>query len=123
AALAKRDINIPVIPIAAGGAAVLTCTYWLGPKDALAALGLTMIAIFAWRLPGGTSGYVKDPPAGVFAAVYLPFLASFVVAMLVPADGPRRVLTFVILTICSDIGGDFAGATPRPRGRPTAAAP
>ena len=111
AALAKRDINIPVIPIAAGGAAVLTCTYWLGPKDALAALGLTMIAIFAWRLPGGTSGYVKDTTAGVFAAVYLPFLASFVVAMLVPADGPRRVLTFVILTICSDIGGYFAGIT------------
>ena len=110
-ALAKRDINIPVIPIAAGGAAVLTCTYWLGPKDALAALGLTMIAIFAWRLPGGTSGYVKDTTAGVFAAVYLPFLASFVVAMLVPADGPRRVLTFVILTICSDIGGYFAGIT------------
>jgi phosphatidate cytidylyltransferase len=111
AALAKRDINIPVIPIAAGGAAVLTCTYWLGPKDALAALGLTMIAILVWRLPGGTSGYVKDTTAGVFAAVYLPFLASFVVAMLVPADGPRRVLTFVILTICSDIGGYFAGIT------------
>ena len=31
--------------------------------------------------------------------------------MLVPADGPRRVLTFVILTICSDIGGYFAGIT------------
>ena len=31
--------------------------------------------------------------------------------MLVPADGPRRVLTFIILTICSDIGGYFAGIT------------
>jgi phosphatidate cytidylyltransferase len=31
--------------------------------------------------------------------------------MLVPADGPRRVLTFVILTVCSDIGGYFAGIT------------
>ena len=70
-----------------------------------------MVAVFAWRLPGGTSGYVKDITAGVFAAAYLPFLASFVVAMLVPADGPRRVLTFVILTICSDIGGYFAGIT------------
>jgi phosphatidate cytidylyltransferase len=49
--------------------------------------------------------------AGVFAVVYLPFLGSFVAAMLVPADGPRRVLTFVILAICSDIGGYFAGIT------------
>ena len=31
--------------------------------------------------------------------------------MLVPADGPRRVLTFIIVTICSDIGGYFAGIT------------
>ena len=110
-ALAKRDINIPWIPVAAGGAAVITCTYWLGPKDALAALGLTVIAIFAWRLAGGATGYVKDTTAGVFAVAYLPFLGSFVAAMLVPADGPRRVLTFIILTICSDIGGYFAGIT------------
>jgi phosphatidate cytidylyltransferase len=108
-ALAKRDINIPWIPVAAGGAAIITCTYWLGPKDALAALGLTVIATFAWRLAGGTTGYVKDTTAGVFAVAYLPFLGSFVAAMLVPADGPRRVLTFIILTICSDIGGYFAG--------------
>ena len=110
-ALAKRDIRVPVIPVAAGGAAILTCLYWLGAQDALAALALTVLAIFFWRLPGGASGYVKDVMAGVFAVIYLPFLASFVVAMLVPADGPRRVLTFVILTVCSDIGGYFAGIT------------
>jgi phosphatidate cytidylyltransferase len=110
-ALAKRDIHVPVIPVAAGGAALLTCMYWLGFRAVLAALALTMIAIFAWRLPGGASGYVKDVTAGVFATVYLPFLASFVIAMLVPADGPQRVLTFIILTVSSDIGGYFAGIT------------
>jgi len=111
AAFAKRDIAIPVIPVAAGGAAVVTCMYWLGSRAALAALAVTVVVIFAWRLPGGPSGYVKDVTAGVFALIYLPFLASFVAAMLVPADGPRRVLTFVILTICSDIGGYAAGIT------------
>src|SRR6516164_9186274 len=110
-ALARRDINIPVIPVAAGGAAMVICAYWLGSRDTLAALGLTVIAIVAWRLTGGASGYVKDTTAGVFAASYLPFMAAFVAAMLVPADGPRRVLTFIILTICSDIGGYFAGIT------------
>jgi phosphatidate cytidylyltransferase len=85
--------------------------YWLGSQAALAALALTVVVMFAWRLPGGPSGYVKDVTAGVFAVLYLPFLASFVAAMLAPADGPRRVLTFVILAICSDIGGYFAGIT------------
>ena len=107
----KYKISIPVIPVAAGGVAVLTCMYWLGSRAALAALALTVVAIFAWRLPGGPNGYVKDVTAGVFALIYLPFLASFVAAMLSPADGPRRVLTFVIVTICSDIGGYFAGIT------------
>jgi phosphatidate cytidylyltransferase len=110
-AFAKRDIKIPWIPVAAGGAAVLTCMYWLGFRDALAALALTVIVVFAWRLPGGASGYVRDVSAGLLATAYLPLLASFVVAMLVPADGSRRVLTFIIVTICSDIGGYFAGIT------------
>jgi phosphatidate cytidylyltransferase len=110
-AFAKRDIQIPVIPVAAGGSAVLTCQYWLGSRAALAALALTVVAIIVWRLPGGSTGYVKDVTAGVFAVAYLPFLASFVAAMLAQADGPRRVLTFVILTICSDIGGYAAGIT------------
>jgi len=110
-AFAKRDIRIPVLPVAAGGAAVVTCRYWLGSGWALAALALTVVAIFAWRLQGGPSGYVKDVTAGIFATIYVPFLASFVAAMLLPADGDRRVLTFVILTISSDIGGYFAGIT------------
>ena len=65
-ALAKRDINLPVIPVAAGGAAVVICAYWLGAQGALAAFGLTVIAVVAWRLTGGASGYVKDTTAGVF---------------------------------------------------------
>ncbi|HTX29656.1 MAG TPA: phosphatidate cytidylyltransferase [Streptosporangiaceae bacterium] len=116
-AFAKRDINIPVIPVAAGGAAVVTCMYWLGSRWALAALALTVAVILAWRLPGGTSGYVKDVTGGIFATIYVPFLASFVSAMLVPSDGARRVLTFVILAISSDIGGYFAGITLGRRGR------
>ena len=110
-AFAKRDIQIPVIPVAVGGTAIVTCRYWLGSGWALAALALTVVAILAWRLEGGPSGYVRDVTAGIFATIYVPFLASFVSAMLVPADGDKRVLTFVILTISSDIGGYFAGIT------------
>jgi phosphatidate cytidylyltransferase len=111
AAAAKHDITIPVIPVTAGGAAMLTCMYWIGPQAALAALALTVVAILAWRLRDGPGGYLRDVTGGVFATVYLPFMGTFVAAMLVPADGPRRVLTFIILTISSDIGGYFAGIT------------
>jgi phosphatidate cytidylyltransferase len=110
-AATKHDITIPVVPVTAGGAAMLTCMYWIGPQAALAALALTVVAILAWRLRDGPGGYLRDVTGGVFATVYLPFMGTFVAAMLVPADGPRRVLTFIILTISSDIGGYFAGIT------------
>ena len=111
-AFRQREISIPLIPLAAGGVAMLTCAYWLGYRGLTAALGLTVLAVAGYRLVrGGPANFVRDASASVFAAIYIPFLASFVAAMLAPGDGARRVLTFIILTICSDIGGYFAGIT------------
>jgi phosphatidate cytidylyltransferase len=111
-ALRHKDIAIPEIPLAAGGVAMLTCAYWLGYRGLAAATSLTVLAVIGYRLvEGGTAGFVRDASAGVFAALYIPFLASFVALMLTQEGGARRVLTFVILTICSDIGGYFAGIT------------
>jgi phosphatidate cytidylyltransferase len=109
-ALRSRGIQAPVIPVAVGGAAMWACQYWWNDQAVLASLILTVIVILAWRLPGGTDGYLRDVMAGVFALAYIPLMAVFMVAMLAPADGARRVLAFVILTICSDIGGYFAGS-------------
>ncbi len=110
-ALRGREIRIPVIPVALGGAAMLTAAYWAAGGAVAAAFALTVLAILAWRMSGGIEGYVKDVTAGVFAVAYLPLLGSTVAAMLAPHDGGRRVLAFIILTICSDIGGYFAGIT------------
>jgi phosphatidate cytidylyltransferase len=109
-ALRSRGIQAPVIPIAVGGAAMWACEYWWNDRAVLASLIITVIVILAWRLPGGTDGYLRDVMAGIFALAYIPLMAVFIVAMLAPADGARRVLAFVILTICSDIGGYFAGS-------------
>jgi phosphatidate cytidylyltransferase len=111
AAFATRDIHIPVIPVALGGAAMLTAGYWAGGGAVAAAFALTVVAIFAWRMPGGIDGYVKDVSAGVLATAYLPLFGSAVSAMLAAHDGGKRVLVFIILTICCDIGGYFAGIT------------
>jgi phosphatidate cytidylyltransferase len=110
-ALRTREIRMPVIPVALGGAAMLTAAYWAAGGAVAAAFALTVLAILAWRMLGGTDGYVRDVSAGVFALAYLPLLGSTVSAMLAPHDGGRRVLVFIILTICSDIGGYFAGIT------------
>jgi phosphatidate cytidylyltransferase len=60
---------------------------------------------------GGTDGYVRDVSAGIFAVAYLPLLGATAAAMLAEPDGGKRVLTVIILAICSDIGGYAAGIT------------
>jgi phosphatidate cytidylyltransferase len=108
-ALGTRGIALPLIPIAAGGAAMLALAYWSGEQATLAAFALTVVVLLAWRLRGGAAGYVRDLTAAVFALAYLPFLAVFVPLMLARPDGSRRTLIFVALAVCSDVGGYFAG--------------
>jgi len=109
-ALRTNGINVPVIPIAAAGAAMWACEYWWNNRAVLAALILGVLAILTWRLTRGPDGYLRDVSAGVFVLGYLPFPALFVVAMLAAHDGARRVLIFVILVVCVDVGGYFAGS-------------
>jgi phosphatidate cytidylyltransferase len=113
-AFKTKDIRIPVIPVALGGAAMLTAAYWAAGGAVLAAFALTVLGILIYRMFGGTDGYVKDVSAGLFATAYLPLLGATVSAMLAEHDGGKRVLVFIVLTICSDIGGYFAGITLTP---------
>jgi phosphatidate cytidylyltransferase len=108
-ALGSRDIHLPLIQIAATGTAMVTLAYWTQTRWALAALALGVVAVFAWRLPGGATGYVRDVTAGIFTLGYLPLMATFVALMVAQPDGSRRALIFVVLTVCSDTGGYLAG--------------
>ncbi len=107
--LGTRGIRLPVIPIAAGGAAMLALSYFSGALAALAALAVTVVVLLGWRLPGGADGYVRDVTASVFAVAYLPLMTVFVGLMLARPDGARRTVIFLVLTVCSDIGGYAAG--------------
>ncbi len=107
--LRSHEIALPLIPVGVGGALVYALGYWHGTQWELAALGVTFIALLAWRLPGGPAGYLRDVTAGVFALIYLPVMATFVALMLAQPDGAHRALVFVILVVCSDTGAYFAG--------------
>lgn len=108
-ALASKHAKLPLVPIAVGGAAMLALAYHWGVQAALAALVVTFIAVLMWRLPGGTAGYVQDITAGAFALIYLPTMAATVALMLAAPNGQYRTLLFVILSVCCDTGGYFAG--------------
>jgi len=109
-ALEVRGIRLPLVPVAAGGAVMLGLAYDSGERPLVAALAVTVIGVMAWRMTGGSAGYVRDVTAGVFTLVYLPLMASFVALMLAAPDGSRRVLAWLVVTVCSDIGGYLVGS-------------
>ncbi|AXI74311.1 MULTISPECIES: phosphatidate cytidylyltransferase [Streptomyces] len=105
----QKGINAPLVPLAVGGAAMVVAGYARGAEGAWVAMALTALAVLVWRMTEPPEGYLKDVTAGVFAAFYVPFLATFVAMMLTSDDGPWRVLTFLVLTVVSDTGAYAVG--------------
>ncbi|MEU0739495.1 phosphatidate cytidylyltransferase [Streptomyces sp. NPDC006134] len=105
----RKGIKAPLVPLAVGGAAMVVAGYVRGPEAAWVAMALTALAVLVWRMTEPPENYLKDVTAGVFAAFYVPFLATFVALMLTADDGPFRVLTFLLLTVVSDTGAYAVG--------------
>jgi phosphatidate cytidylyltransferase len=108
-ALATAGLHVPVPPLLAGGAAMPLAAHADGAEALVVTLFLTCSGIYLWRLADGPDGYLADVSAGVLAAVYVPFCAGFCALLVEPSDGARRVLAFIVVVVCSDVGGYFAG--------------
>jgi phosphatidate cytidylyltransferase len=113
-----REIDLPEQPIMVGGVVMVFVAYFFGAPALVTATGVTALVIMLWLLRRGVEGYVKNATASVFTLVYLPFLASFVGLLLAEGgawdferwdDGVKAVVTFILVTIASDIGGYVAG--------------
>ncbi|MEU7160641.1 phosphatidate cytidylyltransferase [Streptomyces chrestomyceticus] len=105
----RKDIKVPLVPLALGGTAMVVAGYVRGAEGAWVAMALTALAALVWRMTEAPENYLRDVTAGVFAAFYVPFLATFVAMMLAADDGPERVLTFLLLTVVSDTGAYAVG--------------
>ncbi|MFD5230972.1 phosphatidate cytidylyltransferase [Streptomyces qaidamensis] len=105
----RKGIRAPLVPLALGGAGMVVAGYVRGAEGAWVAMALTALAVLVWRMTEPPEGYLRDVTAGVFAAFYVPFLATFVAMMLTADDGPQRVLTFLLLTVVSDTGAYAVG--------------
>lgn len=108
-ALATRGVNLVWQPLYVGVAAVSLTAYWFGALAFVAVFAATVLLVLGWRLLGGPQGYVADVSATIMAAAYTGLMAGFVGLMLTSTQGRERVIAFVVLTICSDIGGYAAG--------------
>jgi phosphatidate cytidylyltransferase len=108
-AAAQRGIHLVRVPLYVGVAAIPQAAYWSGTLALVATFGATVLVILGWRLVEGPEGYVADVAASVLVASYTGLMAGFVGLMMTSTHGSERIIVFVVLTICSDIGGYIAG--------------
>ncbi|WP_344112369.1 phosphatidate cytidylyltransferase [Nocardioides humi] len=116
--LLAKDIDLPEQPLMIGGVVMVVVAYLWGSAALVTATAVSALVIMLWLLRRGVDGYVKNATASVFALVYVPFLGSFVALMLAEGGrgggglddpGVKGIITFILVTIASDIGGYVAG--------------
>ncbi|QWZ09088.1 phosphatidate cytidylyltransferase [Nocardioides panacis] len=108
-AFATGDIRITREPVMAGGVVMVLAAYFFGAPALVTATAVTALVSMLWRLRGGVAGYVMDATASVFTLVYVPFLGGFVALLLAEDRGQLAIVTFILVTIASDIGGYVVG--------------
>lgn len=108
-AFGTRGIRLVREPLMVGGVVMLSVAYVFGAGAMVTATAITVLAAMLLRLRGGIDGYVRDITATAFTAFYVPFLGGFVALLLAEKDGEQAIVTFILVTIASDIGGYAVG--------------
>ncbi len=103
------DIDLPEQPLMLGGVVMVVVAYVWGAPALVTATAVTALITMLWLLRRGVDGYVQTATASVFTLVYVPFLGSFVALLLAEDRGVEAIVTFIVVTIASDIGGYTAG--------------
>ena len=113
-----KQIDLPEQPLMVGGVTMVVVAYFFGAPALVTATAVTALVTMLWLLRRGVDGFVSTATASVFTLVYVPFLGSFVALLLAEGgatdfdrwdDGVRGIVTFILVTIASDIGGYAAG--------------
>lgn len=115
-----KGIDLPEQPLMIGGVVMVCVAYFFGAPALVTATAVTALATMLWLLHRGVDGYLQNASAAVFTIVYIPFLGSFVALLLAEGgtnpsfgfaidDGVKAIVTFILVTIASDIGGYVAG--------------
>jgi phosphatidate cytidylyltransferase len=104
------DIRVTLWPVLIGGQAMVWLSWPFGRNGLLAAFVVTILACLVWRFRGGADNYLRDVSSSILTAAYVPLFASFAAMLVVAEDGVARVLCFLIVVVCNDVGGYTTGA-------------
>ena len=109
-AMAGKGVQLTRIPLLAGAIALPVLAFFYGPAQVLMGFGLLFLFTVVWRLLRyGVDDFVRDATASGFVLSYAPLMGGFAALIAASPDGADRVLTFIVLSVASDIGGYASG--------------
>lgn len=108
-ALGKGGVAAPAIPVFAAAIAVPVAAYAWGPTAMTPAVLIAVLVVVVTAALGQGPDILKEAAGGVLGVFYPVMLVAFALLLLRPDDGIQRIITFIVVTICSDIGGYAAG--------------
>ncbi|MGV1005018.1 MAG: phosphatidate cytidylyltransferase [Candidatus Nanopelagicales bacterium] len=109
-AVGGHGIRLSRFPLLTAAGALPVIGYFLGPAYLLMAFGLWFLFLLVWRLFRlGVGDFVRDATASSFVLAYAPLMGGFAALIAASPDGADRVVTFIVLSVASDIGGYAAG--------------
>lgn len=108
-AMAHRDFQPPVISTYVGSVLIPVVAYIWG-KDAFAsAIVLVLVAVIVEASVVPHANAQRNAAVGALITLYVPALVGFAALLLKPDDGDLRIVTFILVVVCSDIGGYAVG--------------
>ena len=108
-AVAVKGMHVPLVPLMLGTVGMIASAYLRGAEALVVTFGLTVVGLVVWRVADGLEGAARDLSASLLIAFYPVFLGGFASLLLAEPDGRQRIITFVLVTVFSDIGGYAVG--------------
>ncbi len=109
-ALRVKDIRLTRTPLLVSAVLLPALAWFWGPDHLLMGYGLMFLVLLVWRLLRyGVDDFVRDSTASAFILSYAPLMGGFAALIAASPDGADRVLTFIVLSFVSDIGGFATG--------------
>ena len=108
--LAKQARQVPLIPVMLATVGFMVATWYYGPEGLVVALMVGCAGTVAWRVVDERiENTLADSLASMLTLLWIPFLAAFLVLLVLADDGWHRVLVVILAVAGADSGGLFAG--------------
>ena len=109
-AMRSKGIQLAKTPLLAAAVILPVLGFFAGSAQVLMGYGLLFLFTVVWRLfRHGVDDFVRDSTASGFVLAYAPLMGGFAALIAASPDGADRVVTFIALSVASDIGGYASG--------------